>query len=78
MIRGAKTKLKLLREGDGKSNAGNNHKPAGPESRIRGFTVVRSVVYFACSLCFRCIKQAAIRTFFVFSLHKDNHTNKVK
>jgi len=55
-----------------KSNGANNHKPAGPESRIRGLTVGRSAVYFACSLCFRCIKQAAIRTFFVFSLQKDN------
>jgi len=46
------------------------HKPAGPESKIRGFTVVSSEVYFACSLCFKCINEAAISTFFVFSLQE--------
>jgi hypothetical protein len=46
------------------------HRPAGPESKILGFTVVSSEVYFACSLCFKCINEAAISTFFVFSLQE--------
>lgn len=42
--------------------------PAGPDSKIRGQTEERSMVYFANLIRIKCMYVEVIKTFFVVSL----------